>query len=240
MEEKLPFCTPPRAQLRYVCWIDIMGMQSLLSRSITTAAIIISRFQKFLDMQSVKYNSDNKSDIFIHPIMDAAYITSTNGDTLIKFLEKIYRAVATNFINEGDYFQKFIIKSCIAYGLIGHGADIEDTEFTKKDTLIFGLPIIQAYKSEKKAPPFGIYIHQSARSLSDHSFPRRWHLWFSDSDSKGTPLINNLRSSLTDYFERAKKLSFCLEYSDEKIEKHEQMAGQYLNYWETVVCKSDG
>lgn len=229
---KLPFIDPPRLQPEYVCWIDIMGMKSMLRRSVTTAAIMICRFQKLL-------NDNSDSNIRIYPIMDGAYVTSKDRDALEKFLNNVFRGVARNFIDEKKFHSKFIIKSCIAFGLIGHGDQIDSSDFKSKNSLFFGLPIIQAFEDEVKASPFGIFIHQSARALStleDNSykpFTTRWHIWFKSTDT----IQEDLKSAINEYYVIAKKLSHALPYPVEELKRHNEMAVQYLEYWHTLAIK---
>jgi hypothetical protein len=227
----LPFIPSPKLQPEYVCWLDIMGMRSLLRRSVITASIIISRFQKLLAV--TKSSKRNFKQIQIYTVMDGAYITCQNKKILQSYLQHIFSKVAYNFISEEDFFYKFVIKGCISYGLIGKGSEIDDDDFSGKDNLVFGLPIIQAYEDEKKAPPFGIFIHQSARALSTiekeiySPYTTRWFIWFTKNDD----IQEKLKSSLKRYFHKSKKLSHALPYEENEIKKHKDLSIQYLNYY---------
>jgi len=233
--QQLPFVETPALKPKYVCWIDIMGMKSMLRRSVTTASIMICRFQKLLN--NIAQSNDN---IKIYPIMDGAYITTSDKSKLESFLNEIYNNVANNFINEKKFYNKFIIKSCVAFGLIGDGSEISDNEFPSKNSLVFGLPIIQAFEDENKAPPFGIFIHQSARALSCPEnetyspFTTRWHIWFKPNDT----IQQTLKVSLQAYYSTAEKLTHALPYPAEELKKHSDMAMQYLEYWDTLALPS--
>lgn len=232
----LPYVTfpndKPQLEAEYVCWIDIMGMKSLLSRSVITATIIISRFQKLLNEEE-----KNVPKIKIYPVMDGAYLTCKNYQTLKECISRVYTRLAWEFIGEEKFYQKFIIKSCIAFGLIGHGEQVQNNDFSNKTSLVFGLPIIQAYVDEKKAPPFGIFIHQSARANANPNenseyepIPRRWEIWYSEEDE----VAQKLWESLEKYYDKAKQLSRSLAYFEDNIEKHERMAKEYLTYWQIL------
>jgi hypothetical protein len=155
----LPYVEPPKLKPEYVCWLDIMGMRSLLRRSVKTASIIISRFQKLLD--NTKSSNSNFNEIKIYTVMDGAYITCPEKNELQDFLKVVFSVVAQAFTEEEKFFNKFIIKGCIAYGLIGKGSEIKNDKFQGKEGLVFGLPIIQAYEDEKKHLPLEfLYTNQ--------------------------------------------------------------------------------
>ncbi|OJV92039.1 MAG: hypothetical protein BGO43_03300 [Gammaproteobacteria bacterium 39-13] len=208
-----------------------MGISCLMKRSVFTAAIIISRFQKLLSQQFIQ-----SEKFCIYPIMDGAFITSKSKQDLLNFLENVFVSLSDNFVNENNNFYKFIVRACISYGLVGHGNDIDDLDFKNKDKLVFGLPIIQSFTQEHKAPPFGIYIHQSARLMAplvnektgddfDHKpFSTRWYVWFKNNESMQRELL--LR--LNEYYDWCESQSYSLPYDTNKVKKHKEMAKQYF------------
>jgi hypothetical protein len=89
--------------------------------------------------------------------------------------------------------------------------------------------MIQALLSEPKAPPFGIFVHESARAFApahDRPFTRVWWSWFDD--ARWVPLATELKGELETYFDWCKARAAAIEYEQDRIEHHRIMAQQYL------------
>ncbi|WP_214516222.1 hypothetical protein [Legionella maceachernii] len=167
-------------------------------------------------------------------MMDGAFITTGDQDILRNFLQSVFKSLTNDFINEGQknkHLYQSIIRACIAYGPLGHGRDIQSPHIPPeyKSSLLFGLPMTQAYSSENKAPPFGIYVHKSARAFSpvnQKPFSTRWLTWF---DSNYNP--ENLIEQIKGFYMWAREMSFCLPFREDTIDTHEKICYQYLNYY---------
>src|SRR5437867_1770841 len=129
---------------------------------------------------------------------------------------------------------RFIVRGGMALGLVVHGATLpEDCSWTLfkndsyRDKLLLGLPMVQAHQAETNAPPFGVYVHESARSFSPpgtQPFHNVWWDWFRGS----TDLRNQLSSKLQEHYVWCRAHASQLEYQPERIAVHEKMAKEYL------------
>ncbi|MBN9225753.1 MULTISPECIES: hypothetical protein [Legionella] len=227
--DQLPYLTDKKYE-EYVCWLDLMGTKSLMERSPTTCTIKICQLHNCLSTKKDTLGINNET-LKIYPVMDGAFITSKNQSCLKKYLNLVFNSMAKDFIETERHLYQSIIRACIAYGPLGHGSDIKSDKISGdyKKTLLFGLPMTQAYSSEKKAPPFGIYVDKSARAFSPSSnkpFTTRWHIWF-ESDYNAEKLMDEMKK----LYNWAREMSFCLPYNEEVIELHEKSNKQYLSYY---------
>lgn len=178
----------------------------------------------------------NSGVLSIYPMLDGMYVSSPSQQPLLDFLAAVFHRAAENFVAEEEHYHRFLIKAAVAYGQLAHGKNIPAAAgaiFEKhtghRDSLLFGMPIIQAFQSEKFAPPFGIYIHESARSFSpkdEKPFPYIWWRWFKPTESE---LVGAMKKTLTEYFTFCQKHSRSMNYSPERIEEHYNSAKEYFD-----------
>lgn len=218
----------PDLKNEYVCWLDVMGTRSIMSSSLKRSANFICK----LHIAALDSKHD---DLRIYPLLDGAYITSEDQKPLLDFLEAVFYRIAEDFLAQEEHFHKFVIKAAVAYGPILHGADISDQVSRElnnhqehRNALLLGIPVIQAYQSERKAPPFGIFVHESARSFApadDKPLPHVWWKWFrQDNNSK------RLYEAMTNYYAWCRKNSHTLLYEQDRLKEHEEMAKEYLAF----------
>jgi len=219
----------PRTKNEYVCWLDVMGTSSIMLKSLNTVANFICKLH--IAALEVKGHNQAYSDLTLYPMLDGLHITSCKQNILINYLKEIFIKVATEFINETNPQHRFIIKAAVAYGPVIHGNSIttqvspELGNSDYKKTLLFGMPIIQAYDSEKEAPPFGIFIHESARSFAPNEENVIPHIWFAWADQT---MATNLKSKLLEQYDWYKKHSHTQRYQPDRIESHLKMAEEYF------------
>lgn len=213
----------------YVCWIDTMGTKNTMSESFEKAANFMIRFHAIV-MEAL----EGVLDVNRYPLMDGIYLTSTNWNSLKKVINKIYSESADIFIKEEIIAHRFLIRGAIAYGQVAHGTAIIDDvclnyhdKDNYKSTLLMGMPMIQSYTSESSAPPFGIYIHESARQ--PQILQGRFYAWSNDEKLKG-----KLRLKIHQYFDWCSAYRNYLEISSDKIAKYKQLNDEYLLY---MTCK---
>jgi hypothetical protein len=90
------------------------------------------------------------------------------------------------------------------------------------------MPMVQSVQSERFAPPFGVFVHESARAFAPKStrpFTDVWWKWFQGSHKD---LSKNLRQAFVKYAEWCKKRARAIEYDEDRIETHEKLIGQYI------------
>lgn len=223
----------PTASNEYVLWVDIMGTKNKMFSSVKTASIFMLKLHTAI-LQNLT------SDLIAYPLMDGAYITSKSKNAMTCFITKLFASIGKDISQQKDIQHVFLIKAALAYGPVINGKEIGagvNAIFTSneiyKNSILIGLPMVQAFNSESSAPPFGIYIHESARAFSSQEetpFVHKWWKWYltdqriwkmKDSDA--------LFDSVTRYFEQAQKKYILEDYAKERIEVHKEMFREYLD-----------
>lgn len=239
MTEEVPQIDTRNVELRdyarsaYVCWIDLMGSRGTMARSLEQSAIDI------LSLHATADQSHDVDNIDLLPLQDGLYIVSESQSAMKGFLGNTFNSLAAESIETYDRF-KYIVRGSLAYGEVVLGEDLPEeinSEFISgsfpTDALILGAPVTQAYNNESKAPPFGIYVHESARSLvpsgeaSTATTPMEfiWWRWYEDKETDSEEIYE----SLEDYFEWCGKNNLRIGYDEKDMERHQDMAEQYLN-----------
>ena len=159
--------------LEYVAWIDIMGTASSLERSLEMTAGFVFR----LHIASIR---SAVSAVSVHPVMDGLYALSQSQQDMLRFLEGVFTCCAEDFIHTSEPEHRFVIRAALAYGPMMRGENLPaaasqpqgdapnplGASIAYREQILIGLPMVQAHSSEGKAPPFGVYVHESARSFS--------------------------------------------------------------------------
>lgn len=216
----------PHPQLKYVCWLDVMGTKNIMSESVQKSANFI--FKLHIALLESKKGLDN---IFLYPLMDGAYILSSSREEITDFLAKTLSILAVNFSEEQENRHRFLVRGALAFGPVYEGKFIDNSanyifsEFESyKNSLILGMPITQAFTDEKKAPPFGIYICESARAFAPQGkdvFKCRWFKWqYQNGLNKGFD-CNKLVAAGKEYFEYVKENKLEMEY--DKFDEHQSL-----------------
>ena len=216
----------PRSE--YVAWIDVMGIQSAMGRSLSISGNFVFK----LHVAALESANEN---VKLYPIMDGFYASSLSQQEMISFLFKVFKKIAFTFVKEATHFHRFIIRGALSYGSIIHGSEVKalasdsfKSNIAHKDAILLGIPMIQANKAERSAPPFGVFIHESARSFSPEGIKPLHYVWWKWEDKKDPDLWNTTKNSLMDYYKWCKENSESLLYASERISFHENLAKQYF------------
>lgn len=217
----------PDPQSEYVCWIDVMGTQSIMARSIKVTANFVYK----LHATAV---SCTETNVKLYPIMDGLYVSSPSKQSITNFIKYVFKTLADNFKNE-NVEHRFLIKGAMAYGPVIHGENVPDDACpilsqnqNYRGSLLLGLPMVNAYKSECMAPPFGIYIHESARIFSPprtNPFHHVWLHWFSERERSG------YLEAVLEYFQWCNTRPNSIQYKADRIEVHKAQAEEYFQAW---------
>lgn len=228
----------PEPKERYVCWMDVMGTSAISSRSITEAAIKvfklhISAVANFEDLPEWCRNR-----LEMYPMMDGVYAVSESKEALQRLLESIFVSLGEDMVDAEEIHHVLAIRAAIAYGPIiegnhvnGYNDILEGTDHQQR-TMV-GLPIVQSFLSEGKAPPFGVFIHESARAFApdrEDPFQFVWWKWFRSNHDEYNyeELALDIRQRLGEYYRWGRQNSKRIGYSEDKIDEHERLAEQYL------------
>lgn len=236
-------------QNEYVCWLDIMGSKNKMTTSVQTCGNNIFRFH----VSVLRAIEALNSKVHAYPVMDGVYLTAKKRKKMEELLQSIFNVLKSTFITSDTIHQKFMVRGAVAYGPVYHGCQVTsqvnkelcESELRYKESLLLGTPMIQACEGEKYAPPFGIYIHESARTFSppdEESFPLRWWKWWKPSRAKyqANPQQKTPRNRPSDekmstfgtliksYYDECERCSHSLNYPIEKIREHRALALEYF------------
>lgn len=213
-----------KSSKEYVCWIDIMGTKNTMSESFQKAANFILKFHSCV-IDAVKRGEK----VTFYPLMDGVFITCPNSTTIRKVIDTVFSSVAKIFLAEEKNGYRFLIKGSLSYGDIAHGANIDEkvceklsNEDAYKNSLMCGMPMIQAFTAEQTAPPFGVYIHESARTPSE--LQGKYYAWTAQNgiDKK------TLKDKIKTYFNWCKYFNRYLEMDPQKIDLYMQLTEEYF------------
>src|ERR1051326_8017700 len=139
-------------QLQYVCWLDLMGAQSIMRRSLRQATAAVMKihvaFQEELGAST---------DVIIHPVIDGVYMRSLCRPPLEDALRKVMGRLAETFISETANIHRCLYRGGIAFGPLvagtelSPGAQVFDAN-SYTNAIAIGMPLAQAYSEERVAP----------------------------------------------------------------------------------------
>lgn len=212
----------------YVAWLDVMGMQCALRRSASVAANFVYKMHD----AALQARIDG---IRLYPVMDGVYATAGEGATMEGFLRSVFKSAAEEFVGKEKPWFRFVVRGSVAKGQVYHGADLKpdaswrlrDSPFYR-DHILLGVPMVDAYLGETEAPPFGLYVHESALHFtSESSFPFDvWWRWYGSSDNQ---LVDKLREALGAYYDWCTRESKAIGYPPGRIRLHRGQAMLYLS-----------
>jgi hypothetical protein len=150
----------------FVCWLDVMGVSARMNWSVAVAANGVCKL--YNAVIRAYQDSDRQNDVHIYPAMDGAYLATTSWETMLQVLRTSMRRLANTFMTCPPHF-RFPVRGGISHGSIYHGENIQekaDRYLSRmrrvRDCLVFGTPVISAYRAERRAAPFGIFLDESA------------------------------------------------------------------------------
>lgn len=210
-------------QKEYVAFIDIMGTQCHMKKSIKETANYIFKLHSAIISS---WREKPYHNVFIYPVMDGAYITARAKDDMVNIVMRIYRYLSKLFLEEKVISHLFLVRGAIAYGEVIHGHSVPlkaskafELDLGYKNQLLLGGAMIDAYLGEKKAAPFGIYICDSAKKRNmrnSGSFSLDWK-WFNSKDLHiDRYLLSKIHNRAREYFTMLKDPQHPLHYEDEK------------------------
>lgn len=227
----------------YVAWIDLMGAGHMMSVSMEKSANSLVRLHMAVD-QAVSAASEA---VEVLPINDGVFIIAPSQTTVKRLVRAVMTDLACLFISTPDAQNKFLVRGAIAYGpvyrgdAIAAGLSLAKRQRHEKtlSRVAFGPAIIQAYQAEASAPPYGISVHESARSFApEGAKPFRMTHWLWWTVHEGMPQpdgvapLSDIKEALgADLLEHMEWIRSTLLFHGLKLEKvrdWEQAIRQYL------------
>lgn len=215
----------PRGEEEAVAWVDIMGTRAMMEYSVKTASTNICK------LHVAAIESDYIDEISLYPMLDGFYAVGDSIDYILDFVQDVFQTMARVQIERRSRDDQFAIyhtvipKASIAYGTIYQGKNISSSQLSEhpnKNGIVVGGPIIEAIEGERDAPPFGIFLCQSATESSGGKVVEWWDQY---------QFGNNLFRLLEAYYEHFENFNHKIEYDKNKMENHRREAEEYLvNY----------
>jgi hypothetical protein len=173
--------------------------------------------------------------VTLYPVMDGFYASSADKGGMLDFLRSVFQQVAREFNREKAEHYRFLIKGALAFGPVIHGSTVP-AEASKtiakfpsyRDSLLLGLPMVQAHIGERSAPPFGVFVHESARSFSSPGQTPIHNVWWKWKDKKNDPTWTDLEKNLIGHLEWCLERAGEIEYAPDRIQAHREMVQQYF------------
>jgi hypothetical protein len=244
-KEKLGFTSEKIGEPKncYVAWVDLMGAGHVMSTSVHKAANFLVRLHMCIEI-AIRESGYSFRTL---PINDGIFIVGQKKGELVTVLQHAMTLLAARFIATIRTHDRYLLKGGIAYGPVYEGQQLVGGVTLKKlreapqflERVLFGPAIIQAYKIEASAPPYGIAIHESARAFSPAGEPpfnmTHWLWWQEHKEAKrasGLPSLIDLKdvlaSELHRQFDWMASTLILHGISGDTINKWRAAADQYL------------
>ncbi len=214
----------------YVAWVDVMGVQSAMSRSLNITANFVFK------LHTAALQAPHE-DLHLYPVMDGLYVASSNQVAMLNFLRSVFVAIAETFVNETENLHRFVVRGALAFGPVVHGTDVPPAAAAAfgspagsdyKRAILLGMPMVQAHLAEKSAPPFGLFVHESARTFAPDGDVPLHHVWWKWINPSNYAVWNLLPAALEVYFKWCHARSSSILYDANRIAVHEELAKQYF------------
>jgi hypothetical protein len=216
----------------YVCWIDVMGSESIMLRSLKTA----SNFVMKLHIVALATCESIKVDVF--PVIDGMYVCSPSQKPILDFIDNVYSTLADTFIHEKEPYKTFVIRGGLSYGPIVKGSQTlvcnaklkSNPKYTER--ILIGPALTQAYRTEEKSPPFGLAVHESVRTFApvkDNVLSMTFWKWWVSDKTDGEQKASEVYTGINEYFNWCLQHTIELSYPQEKIKKHKDLADEYFS-----------
>ena len=172
----------------YVAWLDIMGAGAAMRRSLDAASVMVGKFHASIINAYREAVAKDKSftEVQIHSLTDGAYIVAHSPERMQSALRYIMKHLVQVFL-ESSFENKFMIRSAVAYGKIVSAATMSGKLIGEKQNqaigaehvrnVTLGAPFEKAYKGETYAPPFGVYLDETAEREGEFGEGRVWKWW---------------------------------------------------------------
>lgn len=222
----------PDPMPHYVVWLDIMGAQLAMRRSLPMSTNFVMKLH--IACQTAIHNHGPKLELF--PVIDGVYITCPSLGPVLYFLKDVMSRLALTFIFEEDQKFRFMVRGALAYGPISKGSALPTTNFNLDpgytQHIVLGSALSQAYEDEKRASPFGLFISESARMFAPagqqplQGVHLKW--WYAGNESRDNELLRHLKMSIHEWYDWAEKHPGSLTYDPVRMKVHRGLFDEYF------------
>jgi len=218
----------PSSQDAYVVWLDVMGVRGWMLRSLHITANFIFKLH-------IAVLEEKQPGMTLYPVMDGVYVVSRDIYMMKTFLSNVFLRLANLFNYTDQHEHQFLVKGAIAFGPVIHGSDILAASSTTlagspqyRDSILMGMPMVFALQSEPLAPPFGIFVQDSAHQIltsQERKHSHCWWPWFCVGTKQEAHL---LKQNIPKYFSWCEERAGAIDYDMNRIKIHKAQAEQYL------------
>jgi len=219
-----------------------MGTEGIMLRSLSKAANFVMKLH-VAALLIIELDRECRVELF--PAIDGLYACSENQEAMLAFIKHVLHRLSTTFILEEVPEHRFIVKAALSHGPIVRGSDtqecyqpgsrIYDDNSPYINRILLGMPLSQAHADEKKAAPFGLYIHESARVSTGSEHPTtplpythyHWWTWRTPPEID-TAFLARLKRRLKDHYDWCEKHSTTILYSSDRIKVHRALMDEYF------------
>ena len=217
-------------KLRAVAWIDIMGGKNFMWRSMSSCAIFIGKLYAAVEY-AVSKQSPNPVRVF--RMSDGVYVCGDEFSYVRDVVDFTMHQCACDFLNTSDNHHRFLLRAAIAYGstIIGEDLKAQNPDCSFLDSMIIGAPVAWANEAERKAPPLGVFLHESCRSFAAGRTGIGWVLnrwWLSSKLSCGKPFAKKVGKRVNGYLEWEKRNKIETGIPDGKVEEYHEAVEEYF------------
>lgn len=173
------------------------------------------------------------TSVKLYPVMDGFYACTKSRAELEQFLCPVFEVLSTLFMKQDNPMFRFIVRGAIAYGDVCHGRDIGDVGSKKlaakpeyRAAIMLGSPVVDAYRTEAMAPPFGIAVHTSARvspETGEAPYNMEWWPWWRQEFDREA-----FMRRLELHYNWCRQFSGKIGYAPSRIAVHEALATRYF------------
>ena len=157
-----------------------------------------------------------------YPVVDGIYATHSDARALQRWLKITMHMLAACLLCEDNPLHMFLVRGALAFGPVFEGALVNNdytgnaggthTNYTIANNrnhwehILVGLPLVHVYEEESKAAPFGIWVHESARTYPAPGQRMRcthWNWWLFEPDATDMELAEALHQKMVWYLRGA-------------------------------------
>lgn len=238
----------PEVRGEYIAWCDGMGTGRTLSRSLYQAANSVFKLHSaFSIAQSMS------EGVRCYAVMDGVYVTCASREGMCKVLRLAFCELGREFINKPGIKHMHMIRAGLAFGPVIHGMDVEERAFHGRyhgytitrdmfknsqlsrirHHILLSPAMVLAYRAEKFAPPFGIYVDNTAKCYqqlvnpADTGFESSLSQWWAG-DPGAKQIARDLYKQIKFYLDKCETHSVGSEYPRERIRTHRELAEEYF------------
>lgn len=238
----------PKPSGEYIAWCDGMGTGRSLMRSLHQAANFVFKLHTAFSIAQSQVPGCR-----CYPMMDGIYVCTPCRATMMAVLRRAFCELAREFINKPKVTHVFMVRGGLAFGPTLHGQDIDERAFYgtyhgytttpemfhqsplshTRSQVVLSPAMVLAYKAEGSAPPFGIFVDDSAQcypQLSDDGDGgfrgKLLHWWGRDEEAR--QIVLQLHTQIQYYLDICEQNATNLAYPRESIARHRELAEGYF------------